>query len=177
MARHFAGLRRTQCGDPHRRPEAGNLRVPGGDIVTYLKAAREAGRRLTLAENWRSDKVLVDTLHTVLQGAALGDEDIVVHPIEAFNLGHRLTGAPRNAPFRLRVVARTEFGTPQRKTIPITVLRPYIAKDLAADISVLLAGGARFDDRPSPPGTSQSSSTGHEMPNRAGTPCWKSVFR
>ncbi|MDR3662904.1 MAG: UvrD-helicase domain-containing protein [Mycobacterium sp.] len=119
----------------------------GGDIVTYLDAARSADRRLTLADNWRSDKVLVDALQTVLQGAALGDEDIVVHPIEARSHDHRLTGAPRNDPFRLRVVPRTEFGTPQRKTIPITALRPHIAKDLAADISVLLASGAKFKDR------------------------------
>ncbi|MBN9635155.1 MAG: hypothetical protein J0H22_08055, partial [Actinobacteria bacterium] len=61
---------------------------------------------------------------------------------------HRLTGAPRNDPFRLRVVARTEFGTPQRRMIPIGQLRPYIARDLAADISVLLASGAQFDGRP-----------------------------
>ncbi|CAM5728734.1 UvrD-helicase domain-containing protein [Mycolicibacterium aubagnense] len=120
----------------------------GGDIVTYLDAARSADQRLTLAENWRSDKVLVDRLQTLLKGAALGDEDIVVHPIEARTDRHRLTGAPRNDPFRLRVVARTEFGTPQRKMVPIGQLRPYIAKDLAADISVLLASGAQFDDRP-----------------------------
>jgi exodeoxyribonuclease V beta subunit len=120
----------------------------GGDIVTYLQAARSAGQRYTLAQNWRSDKVLVDSLQTVLQGAALGDEDIVVHPIEARNLSHRLTGAPRGEPFRLRVVARTEFGTPQRKTISIAALRPFIAKDLAADISVLLASGAHFGGRP-----------------------------
>lgn len=120
----------------------------GGDIVTYLDAARSADQRLTLAENWRSDKVLVDRLQTVLKGAALGDEDIVVHPVEARTDRHRLTGAPRNDPFRLRVVARTEFGTPQRRMVPIGQLRPYIAKDLAADISVLLASGAQFDGRP-----------------------------
>ena len=120
----------------------------GGDIVTYLDAARSADQRLTLAENWRSDKVLVDRLQTVLKGAALGDVDIVVHPVEARTDRHRLTGAPRNDPFRLRVVARTEFGTPQRRMVPIGQLRPYIAKDLAADISVLLASGAQFDGRP-----------------------------
>ncbi|MUL44715.1 AAA family ATPase [Mycobacterium sp. CBMA293] len=120
----------------------------GGDIVTYLDAARSADQRLTLAENWRSDKVLVDRLQTVLKGAALGDEDIVVHPIEAHTEHHRLAGAPRNDPFRLRVVPRTDFGTPQRRTIPIGPLRTYIAKDLAADISVLLASGATFNGRP-----------------------------
>ena len=120
----------------------------GGDVVTYLDAARSAGQRRTLVENWRSDKVLVDSLQAVLLGATLGDEDIVVHPIEACNPGHRLTDAPHNEPLRLRVVARTEFGTTQRKTIPITALRPFIAKDLAADISALLASGAHFDGRP-----------------------------
>ncbi|MGB8406547.1 MAG: UvrD-helicase domain-containing protein [Mycobacterium sp.] len=145
VSRAFVGYSAViLIGDPKQAIYA----FRGGDIVTYLQAARSAGQRLTLAENWRSDKVLVDCLQTVVQGAALGDEDIVVHPIEARNPGHRLTGAPHNAPFRLRVVARTEFGTPQRKTIPVTAVRPYIAKDLAADISVLLASGARFEGRP-----------------------------
>jgi exodeoxyribonuclease V beta subunit len=145
ISRAFVGYSAViLIGDPKQAIYA----FRGGDIVTYLQAARSAGQRHTLAQNWRSDKVLVDSLQTVLQGAALGDEDIVVHPIEACNAGHRLSGAPHNDPFRLRVVDRTEFGTPQRKTIPIAALRPFIAKDLAADISLLLASGARFDGEP-----------------------------
>jgi exodeoxyribonuclease V beta subunit len=44
------------------RPEAGDLRVPRRDIVTYLKAAQTAGDKQTLGTNWRSDGALVDRL-------------------------------------------------------------------------------------------------------------------
>ena len=81
----------------------------GGDIVTYLHAADTAGERKTLNINWRSDKVLVDSVQAVLRHAQLGNADIVVRPIEAHHEGHRLTGAPHNEPFRLRVVSRDTF--------------------------------------------------------------------
>src|SRR6202008_2007038 len=44
----------------------------GGDIVTYLQAARTAGEQKTLATNWRSDAALLDRLQAVLRGAQLG---------------------------------------------------------------------------------------------------------
>ncbi len=121
----------------------------GGDIVTYLEAADTArDRRLTLGVNWRSDKVLVDSLHAVWGGAELGHPDIVVRDIDAQHSGHRLSGAPHNDPFRLRVVGRDRFGVDQDRTIAIKQLRPYIAEDLATDISALLASGAMFDGKP-----------------------------
>ncbi len=119
----------------------------GGDIVTYLEAARRAGRQ-TLGFNWRSDAALVDSLHTVLNGAALGHPDIVVHEIEARQQRSRLVGAPRSAPFRLRVVGRDQFGVAQNKTIPIDRLRSHIGADLASDIARLLSSAATFDGRP-----------------------------
>lgn len=119
----------------------------GGDIVTYLEAVRTAGRRLTLAENWRSDQALVDRIQAVLGGAALGHPDIIVGEVRARHQGHRLTGAPRNDPFRLRVVGRGGFGVQQHKIIPIGALRTHITADLAADVSALLEGDARFGDR------------------------------
>src|ERR1700738_3416884 len=82
----------------------------GGDIVTYLQAAETAGDKQTLATNWRSDGALVDRLQVVLKGAELGDPRIVVHDVGAYHKGHRLAGAPRNDPFRLRVVRREKFG-------------------------------------------------------------------
>lgn len=117
----------------------------GGDIHTYLRAARTAGQRRTLGVNWRSDKVLVDSLQTVLRGAALGDPDIVVHPVEAHVDGHRLRNAPHNAPFRLRVVTRARFGCDRTKTISMAALRRHIPDDLAGDIGALLASDATFD--------------------------------
>jgi exodeoxyribonuclease V beta subunit len=120
----------------------------GGDIYTYLEAARTAGEQRTLSVNWRSDKVLVDSMQTVLHGAALGDADIVVRDVEARVGGHRLRNAPRNAPFRLRLVSRAGFGCDQNRTISIDLLRRHIPTDLAADVGALLASAATFDGKP-----------------------------
>ncbi|WP_018598668.1 exodeoxyribonuclease V subunit beta [Mycobacterium sp. 155] len=117
----------------------------GGDIDTYLRAAATAGDKQTLGTNWRSDSALVDRLQVVLRGAQLGGSDIVVHDVQAHHQGHRLTGAPHNDPFRLRVVTRKGNDS---KTIPIDRLRTHIGRDLAADIGSLLAGGASFNGRP-----------------------------
>ncbi|MGE5694314.1 MAG: exodeoxyribonuclease V subunit beta [Candidatus Sericytochromatia bacterium] len=117
----------------------------GGDIHTYLRAARTAGERKTLAVNYRSDKVLVDALQTVLQGAALGHHDIVVQNITADRKGHRLHAAPHNAPFRLRVVKRDTLGYQPTENVPIDLLRQHIPEDLAADIGALIASPATYD--------------------------------
>ncbi|MDA2892025.1 exodeoxyribonuclease V subunit beta [Mycolicibacterium sp. BiH015] len=116
----------------------------GGDIVTYLHAASTAGVRKTLGTNYRSDGPLVDSLQAVMRGAQLGDPRIVVHQVEANHAEHRLQGAPHNAPFRLRVVHRDQFGTRPDRVIPIDTLRRHIPEDLAADVKSLLASGATF---------------------------------
>ncbi|MDT5075326.1 MAG: exodeoxyribonuclease beta subunit, partial [Mycobacterium sp.] len=120
----------------------------GGDIVTYLSAAEPAGAKKTLGTNWRSDSVLVDSLQAVLRGAELGDPKIVVHDVEAANQGARLAGAPSDEPFRLRVVQRETFGRRGTQNVPIGDFRQHIGKDLANDISSLLASGATFDGEP-----------------------------
>ena len=111
----------------------------GGDIVTYLAAARTAGQRHTLGDNWRSDAPLVDRLQVVLGGAELGDPDIWSSTSNAHHRGHRLAGAPHNDPFRLRVVRREAVRRAEPATSRWTTLRPHIAADLAADIAALLA--------------------------------------
>jgi exodeoxyribonuclease V beta subunit len=120
----------------------------GGDIVTYLDARRSADEQQTLDVNWRSDQAFVDSLYAVLAEARLGDPEIVVRNVAAARRGHRLAGAPHNAPFRLRVVSRAAFGVVDGKTIPISTLREYIPADLAADIAALLASDATFDGEP-----------------------------
>ncbi|BBX18624.1 exodeoxyribonuclease V subunit beta [Mycolicibacterium duvalii] len=120
----------------------------GGDIVTYLHAAERAGDRRTLATNWRSDSALVDALQVVLRDAELGDPRIVVRPIAAHHRGHRLRGAPRNDPFRLRVVTRDGLNTRAGRVIPMDRLRRHIGADLAADIGALLAAEATFGADP-----------------------------
>lgn len=120
----------------------------GGDIVTYLRAAEMAGRRKTLDTNWRSDSALLERLQVVLRGAQLGDPAIVVNDVGAHHRGHRLAGAPRNDPFRLRVVSRKTLGRRGIANLPIDELREHIGADLAADIRALLAAGASFDGKP-----------------------------
>ena len=105
----------------------------GGDVVTYLRARDRADALLTLDTNYRSDAPLVQRLLRVLEGAALGHEDIVVRDVAA--RPRRPTGwpaRPRNDPFRLRVVSRDSFGIGGTRTIPMDDLRPFIAADLAA---------------------------------------------
>jgi exodeoxyribonuclease V beta subunit len=118
----------------------------GGDVVTYLRARERSDALLTLDTNYRSDAPLVRRLLRVLDGAALGHDDIVVREVAAKRETHRLAGAPCNDPFRLRVVARDSFGIRGTRTIPMDELRPYIAADLAADVKALLASGATYDD-------------------------------
>lgn len=120
----------------------------GGDIVTYLDAARSAGDKRTLVTNWRSDGALVERLQAVLRGAQLGDPAIVVHDVAASHRGHRLAGAPHNDPFRLRVVRRVALGRRGIQNLPIDELREHISRDLAADIGGLLTSEATFDNRP-----------------------------
>ena len=120
----------------------------GGDIVTYLRAATAADHRWTLGTNYRSDQPLVTRLATVLGGAALGHPEIVVRDVQAHLQGHRLSGAPHNDPFRLRVVTREKFGISGTRTVPMDDVRAYVAEDLATDIQRLLASGATYDGRP-----------------------------
>lgn len=120
----------------------------GGDIVTYLRAAETAGERKTLDTNWRSDSALLERLQVVLRGAQLGDPAIVANDVDAHHRGHRLAGAPRNDPFRLRVVSRKTLGRRGVQNLPIDQVREHIAADLASDIRALLASGATFAGRP-----------------------------
>ena len=117
----------------------------GGDIVTYLSASQTAGTQMTLATNWRSDAALVDRLQAVLRGAQLGHERIIVHDVAAHHQGSRLANASTPDPFRLRVVRRDAFGRSGTNVILIDQLRSHIAKDLAADIGILLNSDATFD--------------------------------
>jgi exodeoxyribonuclease V beta subunit len=115
----------------------------GGDVVTYLEAARTADAEATLGTNWRSDADLVERLQAVLRGAALGHPDICVREVVAHHPGTRLAGAPRPAPFRLRRVPREGFRL-YKGLIRVDDARQLIARDCAADIAGLLASGATW---------------------------------
>ena len=143
IERAFAGrVTLVLIGDPKQAIYA----FRGGDVVTYLRARDRADALLTLDTNYRSDAPLVQRLLRVLDGAALGHEDIVVRPVAAKRETHRLAGAPGNDPFRLRVVSRDSLGIRGTRTIPMDDLRPFIAADLAADVKALLASDATYDD-------------------------------
>ena len=120
----------------------------GGDVFTYLAAARTADNHATLSENWRSDAPLVAGLQALMGGAELGDEQIVVRPVTAVHPESRLAGAPSPAPLRLRVVRRDQLGVGQRSKIDMRTVRSLVARDLAADIVRLLAAGPRFAGEP-----------------------------
>ena len=117
----------------------------GGDVQTYLAAAGTAGPvRATLDRNWRTDAPLVQALQVLLHDLALGSPEIRVRPVASALPGTRLAGAPSAAPLRLRVVRRDDLRAGPGELIPIARAREFIARDLAADVSQLLAAGATF---------------------------------
>jgi exodeoxyribonuclease V beta subunit len=127
----------------------------GADLVTYLSAAADATSRRTLARNWRSDHDLLHALHTLFGGAALGDADIMVRPVEAQHVARRLHGTPCDVPLRLRVVRRDQGERAgNQDVLRVGSVRPLIAEDLAADVARVLGSGATLDDgaRPVRPG-------------------------
>ena len=83
--------------------------------------------------------------------AALGDDRIVVHDVEAHHGGSRLVGAPADSPFRVRVVRREQFGRRGSGTLAVAQVRPHVARDLALDVRRLLASGATFEGEPIKP--------------------------
>lgn len=124
----------------------------GGDVFTYLGAARSADSQATLSENFRSDAPLVQALQATLDQAQLGDPDIVARPVVAAIPGTRLLGAPSSSPFRLRVVRRDQLGINKSRLIPVARAREFVAGDLTADVATLLSSAARFGGRPIAPG-------------------------
>ncbi|MFC7404105.1 UvrD-helicase domain-containing protein [Georgenia alba] len=124
----------------------------GGDVVTYLDARGVATAEATLGRNWRSDAPVLTGLGHVLRGAALGDNDIVVRPVDAEHTGRRLDGG---APVRIRQVTRKPFTRFRGKDPIIAPVRELIAADVAADIVEQLES-ARLRDgetwRPLEPG-------------------------
>jgi exodeoxyribonuclease V beta subunit len=120
----------------------------GGDVTTYLQAAETAATRQTLSVNWRSDAPLLGSFQRLLEGAALGDERIVVRDVEAHHRGSRLEGAPVSTPFRVRVMRRADVGRRGAGLLPVKQVRPHVARDLALDVRRLLASGATVAGEP-----------------------------
>jgi exodeoxyribonuclease V beta subunit len=112
----------------------------GADVFSYLAAVDKADARGTLDTNWRSDAGLVEATQQLMLGAALGDPRIVVREVRSAHPQPRLNGVGVDAPLRLRVVPRPESGAPGR----VADIRTAIEADIVADITALLASGARL---------------------------------
>ncbi|WP_167001005.1 UvrD-helicase domain-containing protein [Mumia sp. ZJ430] len=112
----------------------------GGDVATYLLAAKTAATRTSLPTNYRSDAPLVDALQLLMANVQLSP-GIVAHPITAQRTAHRLQGAPDNSPVRLRAVLGD-------KKLAIGSVRENVYADAAADIARLLTSDATFDGSP-----------------------------
>jgi len=144
LERAFHGHRTlVLIGDPKQAIYA----FRGADVVTYLLATEAAAAKATLGTNWRSDRPLVDALRHVIGDAALGDPRILVHEVSAGRAAPSLTGAPVDAPLRIRAVPRKALGVEEpEKPLAVGDVRPFIAKDVAADIVDLLCSDARITE-------------------------------
>ena len=116
----------------------------GADVHAYLDAAERAGTEATLGVNWRSDQGLVDAYDAIFGGASLGERGIAYRRVSAARPGAGLVGAPVGSPLRVRI-ARRDNSTVEltaKGFVSVASGRPFIAADVAADISGLLASGA-----------------------------------
>ncbi|MCE5288367.1 MAG: UvrD-helicase domain-containing protein, partial [Nocardiaceae bacterium] len=122
----------------------------GADVNSYLAAKHKATNPFRLSRNWRSDARVLDALDYLWGGAALGDDEIVVTAVEP----EHDTRLAAEHPIRLRYLTRlaagnlvTRKGDPAKTLPSVNTVRPFIARDVAADILRLLNSGTRLEDR------------------------------
>ncbi|HEX3611214.1 MAG TPA: UvrD-helicase domain-containing protein [Sporichthyaceae bacterium] len=120
----------------------------GGDLHSYLAAAASADRRAGLPVNWRSDAGVLRGLDAVFCGAALGDDRIVVRPVQAGRpepLLHRPDG---RAAVQLRMLDTAGFPT-SKDGLPLAPqVRERVTTDLVAEIVGVLGDGSTLRARP-----------------------------
>jgi exodeoxyribonuclease V beta subunit len=121
----------------------------GADVYAYLDAAHGAAAHATLNINWRSDQRLIDAYDALFAGTTLGHEGIAYRRVQAAaaNQAPRLSGAPVDAPLRIRVVDRTAVAQTPTGLAKADSARRHIATDLAADLSALLSSPAEIELR------------------------------
>ncbi|NLE80877.1 MAG: UvrD-helicase domain-containing protein [Rhodococcus sp.] len=108
----------------------------GAEVLSYLDAVRHADEHQELTTNWRSDAGLIGALEHLYGGAALGNDDILVHPVDATHKESRLPG---EVPFRLRYLSRKGAGPLGKTGFPaLATLRKKVASDVAAEVVGLL---------------------------------------
>ena len=137
----------------------------GGDVTTYLAGRRAPPRP---SRRCRSTGAATPPLLDGVPGAArAAPRSATTGSWSATSSAHhgesRLVGAPRAAPFRLRVVRREHVRQARRGAAARSAqVRPHIARDLALDVRALLASGATFDGRP----IAAARRRGHQLPPR-----------
>jgi exodeoxyribonuclease V beta subunit len=114
----------------------------GADVVAYLDAQADATAVATLGTSYRSDRPLLQALHTVLGDVALGDPRIVVRAVEAAH-GARFEGG---APLRLRHVTSRSLGLKAGSVPAVGTPRTHVAQDVAADVVTRLGRDLIDDD-------------------------------
>ena len=119
----------------------------GADVYAYLDAARLAGSRFTLAENWRSDEGLLAAYDALLDPLHVGHPDIAYRTVAA-TAAHRrpgLLGGPTDTPLRARVLhARDGLVRRTKNGVQKDAALEWVARDVAADIVGLLSSRPRL---------------------------------
>ncbi|MBB2900324.1 exodeoxyribonuclease V beta subunit [Kineococcus radiotolerans] len=122
----------------------------GADVRSYLDAAGVAGTTATLSTNHRSDPLVLAGTAALLRGAALGEQRIVVRPVDAAHAAAALvdgSGAPDPAPVRVRVLGRDGLPTTGKGLPPVGEVRAVVARDTAAQVVAVLREGLRVRPR------------------------------
>ena len=138
-----AGTRLVLIGDPKQAIYA----FRGADVHAYLDAAEQADDSYTLAENWRSDQPLLDATSALMSPLEFGHAGIPFRSVQA--PPGRGTSPLPGAPLRIRVVADDQHGiqrTASKGILQKGALTEWVARDVAADVSRLLASGSEIPD-------------------------------
>ena len=122
----------------------------GGDVFTYLAAAREADRRYSLATNWRASTALVEAVNTLFTRSAdaFRQRGIDYRPVEASPRADaeplRIDGG-EPVPMQFWRLPSPELGT----ALQVDDARANAAAACADHIAMLLRpGGATIGERP-----------------------------
>jgi exodeoxyribonuclease V beta subunit len=113
----------------------------GGDVHSYLDAARHADTRAGLGRNFRSDPTLLEGLDALFAGAALGAEEIVVGPVSPGREHAEFTSSAGSAPVQIRLLPSKGLPT-DRNGVPLAAAaRRAVAADLAQEVVARLRSG------------------------------------
>ena len=131
----------------------------GADIFAYMKASRQASKRYTLGENWRSEPALITAVNTVFASAkkAFVYDEIPFRPVKpAQNKQHellKLEGKPA-APLQVWFMAAGKHA--EGKPVSRGIAQELVPGAVAGEISRLLTASrqhqATLGNRPIRPG-------------------------